>query len=103
MRTHLALDWDPERFARRMRERNYRKLLDDPPECSLAELRKSCHRSQADVAAALGVRQLAVSRLERSRNVRLGTLTVYVAALGGSLELIVRFPRRAVRLARIKP
>lgn len=86
-----------------MRERSYRKLLDDPPECSLAELRKSCHRSQADLAATLGVRQLAVSRLERSRNVRLGTLSVYVAALGGRLELTVRFPRRAVRLAQIKP
>ena len=94
----MALHWDPEQFVQRMRERNYRALLDDPPECSLSELRKSCHKSQAEVASSLGVRQLAVSRMERSRNVRLGTLSVYVAALGGHLELTVRFPRRAVRL-----
>lgn len=99
----MPFQWDPDQFAQRMRERRYRELLHDPPECSLAELRKSCHKSQVDVAATLGVRQLAVSRLERSRNVRLGTLSVYVAALGGSLELTVRFPRRAVRLALIKP
>jgi len=94
----MALDWDPEQFRQRMRERRYREALDQPPECSLAELRRSCHRSQAEVAAALGVGQLAVSRLERRQNLGVGTLRAYVTALGGNLELIVRLPRRAVRI-----
>ena len=94
----MARGWNPEQVRHRLRERRYRKALDRPPECSPAELRRSCHKSQAEVAAALGVRQLAVSRLERRENLGLITLRAYVAALGGSLELIVRLPRRAVRL-----
>ncbi len=94
----MALGWNPEQFGQRMRERRYQDALDHPPECSLAELRKSCHRSQVEVAAVLGIRQLAVSRLERRRDVRVSTLRAYVEALGGSLELIVRLPGRAVRV-----
>jgi DNA-binding XRE family transcriptional regulator len=82
----------------RMRERRCLQLLDQPPECGLVGLRKSAHRTQLEVAAALGVRQVAVSRLERRRDLRLSTLSAYVGALGGDLQLIVRFPHRAVRL-----
>jgi transcriptional regulator with XRE-family HTH domain len=81
-----------------MRERHYRDMLDHPPECSLVELRKSCRQTQTAVAAALGVRQLAVSRLERRQDLHISTLRNYVAALGGRLELTVRLPGRAVRL-----
>lgn len=88
---------EPEVF-RRMRERHYGALLDTPPECTLTELRKSCDRSQAAVAAVLGVKQIAVSRLERRTDLHVSTLRDYVAALGGQLELTVRLPRRAVRL-----
>jgi len=94
----MAADWDPGELSRRMRERRFSQVLEDPPECSLTELRKSRRRSQATVAAILGVRQLAVSRLEHRKNLRLSTLVDYVAALDGTLELIVRFPGRAVRL-----
>jgi DNA-binding XRE family transcriptional regulator len=94
----MSPSWDPEQFLKRMRERRYQEVLDHPPECTLAELRRSCHKSQAEVAAALGVGQLAVSRLERRQNLGVGTLRAYVTALGGNLELIVRLPRRAVRI-----
>lgn len=90
--------WNPDQIRQFLRERRYREALDHPPECSLAELRKSCHQSQAVVAAALGVRQIAVSRLERRQDLLLSSLRAYVAALGGNLELIVRLPQRAVRL-----
>jgi len=83
---------------RRMRERHYAEVLDQPPQCTLAELRKSCHRTQASIAAVLGVKQLAVSRLERRDDLHFSSLRAYVEALGGSLHLIVRLPRRAVRL-----
>ncbi len=86
-----------------MRERHYSRLLDRPPECTLVELRKSLQRSQQQVAEGLGVRQLAVSRLERRRDVHLSTLRAYVATLGGRLELIVRLPGRAVRLTAPPP
>jgi len=94
----MAPSWDPEKLSQLMRERRFQDVLDHPPECTLAELRKSCHKSQCEVAAALGIGQLAVSRLERRKNLGLGSLRAYTTALGGTLELIVRLPRRAVRI-----
>jgi len=98
----MSVGWNPEAiragFRQRMRERRYQEALDNPPECSLAELRRSCHLSQTTVAEALGVGQIQVSRLERREDLRLSTLRAYVQALGGSLDLIVRLPRRAVRV-----
>lgn len=88
-----------EAFRRGMRERRYREILDNSPERTLAELRKTLSRTQASVAAALGVRQIQISRLERRADLRLSTLYAYIGALGGSLELVVRFRNRAVRLA----
>jgi len=94
----MSPSWDPEKLSQLMRERRYQEVLDHPPECSLAELRRSCHKSQSELAAALGVGQLAVSRLERRKNLGLGSLRDYITVLGGTLELIVRLPRRAVRI-----
>lgn len=99
----MPLRWTLEQSLQHLRVRRYLDALDRPPECSLAQLRKSCLRGQGAVAATLGVRQLAVSRVERRQDLRLSTLRAYVAALGGSLELIVRLPRRAVRLVNRPP
>jgi DNA-binding XRE family transcriptional regulator len=85
-------------FRQGMRERRYREVLEQPPERTLAELRKSCHKTQWDLAASLGVQQVHISRLERRADLRLSTLRRYVEALGGTLDVIVRFPRRALRL-----
>jgi transcriptional regulator with XRE-family HTH domain len=81
-----------------MRERRYREVLEQPPERTLAELRKSCHKTQWDVAVQLRVQQVHISRLERRSDLRLSTLRRYVEALGGTLDVIIRFPRRALRL-----
>ena len=94
----MSPSWDPEKLSQLMRERRYQEVLDHPPECSLADLRRSCHKSQSELAAALGVGQLAVSRLERRKNLGLGSLRDYITVLGGTLELIVRLPRRSVRI-----
>lgn len=59
---------------------------------SLRQLRESRLRSQVEVAEAMGVSQPAVSKLERRSDVSVGSLASYVAALGGRLELAVRFP-----------
>lgn len=52
---------------------------------SLAALRRRAGKTQAEVAAALGIRQSDVSKLERRDDVRLSTLRNYLAALGGEL------------------
>lgn len=58
----------------------------------LAELRKTYHLTQKDVAAELGIDQSRVSRIERGdlTHTELGTLAAFVEALGGKLEVNVR-------------
>jgi len=58
----------------------------------LRTLRRSRAVTQAELAAIIGVRQASVSKLENQNDMRLGTLRRYVEALGGELEIRVRFP-----------
>ena len=67
-------------------------------ELGLYELRRSQDLSQVDLAARLEITQSAVSKLENADDVRLSTLKDYVEALGGHLELRVRFADRVVPL-----
>jgi len=60
-------------------------------EIGLYQLRRSLDRSQADLAAALGISQSAVSQLERGDDIKVSTLRNYIARLGGRLQLIAVF------------
>ncbi len=64
----------------------------------LGELRESRKMTQAQVAAALGSSQANVSKLERRDDVYLSTLSSYVEALGGQLELRAVFPDEAITI-----
>jgi hypothetical protein len=64
----------------------------------LRQLRSASGLSQLAIAAAMGVGQGDVSRLERRADARLSTLDRYVRALGGSLEIVVRLRDRSFRL-----
>jgi transcriptional regulator with XRE-family HTH domain len=59
---------------------------------TLNELRERRGITQAQVAAQLETSRPNVSRIEREDDVRMTTLQRYVMALGGELELVVRFP-----------
>ncbi|HET8883545.1 MAG TPA: helix-turn-helix domain-containing protein [Solimonas sp.] len=63
-------------------------------EMSLRDLRKAMSRTQAEVAKSLKVGQDAVSRYEQRADMLLSTLQGYVQAMGGELDLIVKFPNR---------
>ena len=63
-------------------------------EMTLRDLRKAQDLTQARMAELLGVGQDNISRLEGRADMLLSTLRNYVAAMGGSLDLIVRFPNR---------
>lgn len=65
---------------------------------SLADVRKLIGRKQRDVAVRLVASQASVSRLESRRNPTLGTLRDFVEAIGGQLEVRVRFPEVDVQL-----
>src|ERR1700694_2300828 len=78
----------------------YRELRDDVE--SLRELRKVAGKAQADIAAALKIKQPSVSKIEQQTDMYLSTLRSYVEAIGGELDLVVRLPsRRAMRLHRL--
>jgi DNA-binding XRE family transcriptional regulator len=61
---------------------------------SLRQLRKVAGKAQADIAAALKIKQPSVSKIERQADMYLSTLRSYVKAIGGELELVVHLPSR---------
>src|SRR5215831_10950723 len=72
-------------------------------ELTLAELREARRRSQAELARKLGVQQSAVSRIERRTDMYLSTLSGIVEAMGGTIEIVARFPDRPpVRINQFK-
>lgn len=63
-------------------------------EMSLRDLRRAHRLTQARVGKALKIGQDGVSRLEQRSDLLISTLRNYVAAMGGDLQLIARFPDR---------
>jgi transcriptional regulator with XRE-family HTH domain len=69
---------------------------------TLQQMRKARALTQKKLAKTLGVAQVAVSRMESRSDLLLSTLRSYVEAMGGTLDLVVRFPdRQPVKLATI--
>jgi transcriptional regulator with XRE-family HTH domain len=80
---------DPARSAR----------VDEHKAAMLGELRRKLDLTQAVVADRLDVTQENVSQIERGEaDVRLSTLSRYVEALGGQLEVRATFPGETVAL-----
>jgi transcriptional regulator with XRE-family HTH domain len=69
---------------------------------TLGELRQLAGKAQADVAAALKIKQPSVSKIEKQADMYLSTLRDYVRAIGGELELVVKLPSHpALRIHRL--
>jgi transcriptional regulator with XRE-family HTH domain len=62
---------------------------------SLQALRKAAGKAQVDIASSLRISQPSVSKMEKQADMYLSTLRNYIAAIGGDLELVVRFPQQA--------
>lgn len=81
-------------------EKRYQELKNEVE--TLRELRQAAGKAQAQIAAALNIKQPSVSKIERQTDMYLSTLRSYVEAIGGELELTVRFPSRPpVRLRQL--
>ncbi|MER5419523.1 helix-turn-helix domain-containing protein [Streptosporangium roseum] len=67
----------------------------------LKELRKSLGKTQADVAAALGISQSRVSQIENGDldAMELETLRAYAAALGGHVDVTINVGPHSVKVA----
>lgn len=73
-------------------------------EASLQDLRKAFGLTQVTMAKKLKVGQDTVSRVEKRTDMLLSTLSGYVEAMGGELNLVAEFPDRpAVRLQMLEP
>lgn len=63
-----------------------------PRSVALKEIRARCGVTQAEIAERLSIQQGTVSKLERSEHLDVSKLSEVVRAMGGELELWVRFP-----------
>jgi transcriptional regulator with XRE-family HTH domain len=69
------------------------RVLKDQVE-SLQALRKAAGKAQNEIASTLRISQPSVSKIEKQTDMYLSTLRNYVEAVGGDLELVVRFPEQ---------
>ncbi|MBS0186181.1 MAG: XRE family transcriptional regulator [Proteobacteria bacterium] len=74
-------------------ERRAQELISE--EKTLQELRKAAACSQVQLAQKLGVKQAAISKMERRTDMYVSTLRSFVEGMGGSLDIIATFPRKA--------
>lgn len=95
---HELLDAMPaprrEKIERRVRETIAAMHLD--------ELRKARQMTQTKLAETLGVNQGEVSKIEHRTDLYLSTLSEYVEALGGTLEIRAVFPDSEVRITQFE-
>jgi DNA-binding XRE family transcriptional regulator len=73
-------------------------------EMTLRDVRRALDRTQVRLARELGVQQETISRQEKRSDMLLSTLRSYVEAMGGELDILVKFPDRPpVRLKTLSP
>lgn len=81
--------------ARAQSEAMTTKLLEEMP---LQELRQALDLTQQQVAETLKIEQAAVSKMEKQTDMYLSTLRRFIAAMGGQLDVVARFPEGAVHI-----
>jgi len=89
-----AADTDPVRRARVDASRSEA----EKEQYVLAELRRARMYTQEQLAASLDVPQSQISRIEHQTDLYVSTLTRYVAAMGGQIEIIATFEDNNVRM-----
>ncbi len=81
--------------TRRIAARRTRELL---TEMVLSEIREALGKTQSQMAKAAGMKQPSWAKLEGQSDMLISTLHKVMHAMGGQLELTVRFPQGRVRL-----
>jgi DNA-binding XRE family transcriptional regulator len=65
----------------------------------LAEMRTAAGVTQAELAEALGVSQARISKIEHGEISGIDVIRAYVAALGGSIDVVARLGDRSWKVA----
>jgi DNA-binding XRE family transcriptional regulator len=89
----LRAKMSPE--SRAKSEAMAREMLASMP---LDELRAARHLTQEHLAALLGIKQASISKMERRTDMYIGTLSKFIEAMGGTLEIRACFPDGSVRI-----
>lgn len=89
----LRAKMSPVRRARNARATE--RLLE---EMTWSELRRAREMTQIELARLLNINQPAVAKLENRTDMYVSNLRRYVEALGGSLEITVRFAEGAITI-----
>jgi DNA-binding XRE family transcriptional regulator len=84
--------------TKRTRDKAAKRTQELLGELLLSECRQMAGKSQQEVADLLGIKQPSLSKLEKQKDMQISTLRKIVAALGGELEVLARFPRGTVRI-----
>ncbi|MGH8701077.1 MAG: helix-turn-helix domain-containing protein [Burkholderiales bacterium] len=96
-----------ERMSPKARARAHARADAMIAEMALPELRRALKVSQEDLAKLLEVTQANVSKIESRADLHLSTLVAYIEALGGEVEILARFPKKAgaagEEVVRLKP
>jgi transcriptional regulator with XRE-family HTH domain len=83
-----------DRMSPEARARAHARAGEMIAETALPELRRALDVSQEDLAKLLEVSQASVSKTENRTDLHVSIIAAYIAALGGELELVARFPKR---------
>ena len=89
----LRAKMDPERRARN--EAEAKRMLAEMP---LHELRAARELTQEHLAELLHIKQASVSKMERRTDMYIGTLSKFIEAMGGQLDIRAVFPDGSVRI-----
>jgi transcriptional regulator with XRE-family HTH domain len=81
-----------EQMPPERRERIAERTQDLLIELALRELRQARNLTQQQLADALGISQPALSKMEHQPDIQISTLRRILAAMGGELKLVARFP-----------
>jgi len=73
----------------------YKKMI---AEMALHELRRARGISQEKLAEALGIKQPNVAKMEKRTDTYISTLRATIEAMGGTLDIVARFPDGKVRI-----
>jgi DNA-binding XRE family transcriptional regulator len=77
------------------------KLVTLRQKMALAEVRKAMMLTQENLATILHIKQAALARLENRTDMYISSLRKYIAALGGELDIIARFPGGSVHIQKL--
>ena len=87
-----SFKWLREKMSPEAQARSHAKAQQILAEMPLQELRKARELSQQSIAEKLNMKQAAISKMERRTDMYISTLRSYIEAMGGSLDIVARFP-----------